>query len=283
MLPLVGCDVRRLQAAARGCTAATWWSVRTQGGGQAEGAYAIKLAGGVPRRRVRIIRAQPWTGIGFGNFESWSLAIGTYTDDPAQSSSARGCRGWLPALGSLRGPRHRHERLLVLRRASYFSLPTALAVQAWLLTHAMVDVYWVRGTPEVGWLLVGAALAATTEVSQPRMTELAVVLVAYGAPDLVRGPLSSRWPGCPSSSSTTPLIARVRVEADGSRQLPRPRHQPRLRRGVNRGLDEVSRTHPEADVLLLNPDAVVEAGTARRAGAPALHARPRTAAVSPHW
>jgi hypothetical protein len=34
----------------------------------------------------------------------------------------------------------------------------ALALQAAILTHGLVDVYWVRGTPVIGWLLVGMAL-----------------------------------------------------------------------------------------------------------------------------
>jgi hypothetical protein len=36
----------------------------------------------------------------------------------------------------------------------------ALAVQVSILAHAFVDVYWARGTPSLGWLLVGAAAAA---------------------------------------------------------------------------------------------------------------------------
>lgn len=35
----------------------------------------------------------------------------------------------------------------------------ALAVQVSILAHAYVDVYWVRGTPSLGWLLLGAAAA----------------------------------------------------------------------------------------------------------------------------
>jgi len=35
-----------------------------------------------------------------------------------------------------------------------------LAVQASVMAHSMVDVYWVRNTPDAGWILVGAALAA---------------------------------------------------------------------------------------------------------------------------
>jgi O-antigen ligase len=38
---------------------------------------------------------------------------------------------------------------------------TALAVQLATLLHGLVDVYWVRGTPVLGWVLVGAALALT--------------------------------------------------------------------------------------------------------------------------
>lgn len=35
----------------------------------------------------------------------------------------------------------------------------ALTVQVSILAHAFVDVYWVRGTPSLGWMLIGAAAA----------------------------------------------------------------------------------------------------------------------------
>lgn len=40
---------------------------------------------------------------------------------------------------------------------------SAIVIQAATLTHGMVDVYWVRCTPVLGWVLVGAALALVHE------------------------------------------------------------------------------------------------------------------------
>ena len=50
---------------------------------------------------------------------------------------------------------------LPLRNAARSTLAVAgLAVQLSTLVHALSDVYWVRGTPTMGFLLVGALLAA---------------------------------------------------------------------------------------------------------------------------
>lgn len=48
--------------------------------------------------------------------------------------------------------------LLRLRTSSSSVVILAVAVQLAILAHSYVDVYWVRGTPALGWMLLGAAL-----------------------------------------------------------------------------------------------------------------------------
>ena len=43
----------------------------------------------------------------------------------------------------------------------------ALAVQISLLAHGLVDIYWVRATPTVGWYLTGAAILAVVAGGEP--------------------------------------------------------------------------------------------------------------------
>ena len=44
-----------------------------------------------------------------------------------------------------------------MRRAGAAVAVAAAAVLLSTVAHGMVDVYWVRGTPVLGWLLVGMA------------------------------------------------------------------------------------------------------------------------------
>jgi hypothetical protein len=50
--------------------------------------------------------------------------------------------------------------LWMLRHRTHSLIGFALIIQASTFVHSSVDVYWVRGTPALGWLLTGAAGAA---------------------------------------------------------------------------------------------------------------------------
>jgi hypothetical protein len=52
------------------------------------------------------------------------------------------------------------------RKLSPWAVP-AICVQVAILVHGMVDVYWVRGTPVMGWLLIGLALVPIAQSSVP--------------------------------------------------------------------------------------------------------------------
>lgn len=107
-------------------------------------------------------------GVGVGHYLSGSEEKGTLANDPHNVLLLEAAEGGLPlllafALLSL------IPLVVVYRRArrAEWGL-AALAVQASLLTHAQVDVYWVRSTPVIGWLLLGAALAGSYRLAPER-------------------------------------------------------------------------------------------------------------------
>ncbi|WP_407316548.1 glycosyltransferase [Isoptericola halotolerans] len=106
-----------------------------------------------------------------------------------------------------------------------------------------------------------------------------VVMVAYGAPDLVRAalePLSGKFTLTVVDNSSMPQIREI-TEHAGGRYLD-PGRNGGFAAGVNHAL--AHRQEPGADVLLLNPDAVVSPDDVVTLQT-ALHARPRTASVGP--
>ncbi|WP_253182145.1 glycosyltransferase, partial [Cellulosimicrobium cellulans] len=106
-----------------------------------------------------------------------------------------------------------------------------------------------------------------------------VVVVAYGSPAMVRdalAPLAGKYPITVVDNSSMPEIREV-TELAGGRYLD-PGRNGGFAAGVNHAL--AHRQAPGADVLLLNPDAVVspeDVATLHEA----LHARPRVASVGP--
>ncbi|MFC8597476.1 glycosyltransferase [Isoptericola sp. NPDC057191] len=106
-----------------------------------------------------------------------------------------------------------------------------------------------------------------------------VVLVAYGAPELVRralAPLVGRLPLTVVDNSSSAEIARIAREAGAAY------HDPGRNLGFAAGVNHAlaRRSAPGRDVLLLNPDAVVSPADVERLHR-ALHAEPRTASVGP--
>lgn len=106
-----------------------------------------------------------------------------------------------------------------------------------------------------------------------------VLLVAYGAPELVRralAPLAGRLPLTVVDNSSSARVAAIAADL-GARYLD-PGRNLGFAAGVNLGL--AHRQAPGHDVLLLNPDAVVAADDVRRLQR-ALHAEECTASVGP--
>lgn len=144
-------------------------------GVSAEGASTIVIRQQYRIDAQRIIRQHPLRGVGVGNYLAGEEDLGTRTSDPHNFLLLEAAEGGLPTAAALVALLVGSGVLMWRRRSDTELAPVALAMQAGLLTHGLVDVYWVRGTPVVGWVLVGAALAATSG----RQTE---VSAEYGRP-----------------------------------------------------------------------------------------------------
>ncbi|NKR89706.1 hypothetical protein GS894_02930 [Rhodococcus hoagii] len=103
----------------------------------------------------------PWSGVGVGNYEQITASLSRVdTHDPhnvfvlalVEGGYPLGVAFALLCVGTL---------IWLLRRRKTTLVALALVVQISTLAHAYVDVYWVRGTPVVGWMLIGAAAAST--------------------------------------------------------------------------------------------------------------------------
>jgi hypothetical protein len=126
-------------------------------GHYASGSFALLTRHQYVRDAERIIDAHPWTGIGVGEYLVGAPTDLTQTTDPHNVillQAAEGGYGLAVCFG-----------LLVLgtvlamgrlgRRVEL--APVAAAVLLATVAHGLVDIYWVRGTPVLGWLLVGMA------------------------------------------------------------------------------------------------------------------------------
>lgn len=121
-------------------------------------AYSLHIRQGFSRDAKSIIRAHPIVGVGVGNYAVADSHSSLPSDDPHEVLLLQGAEGGygliaafvLLVLGSVGVLfRHRREGPLVLAAAAVV-LATAV--------HGLVDVYWVRGTPVLSWLLVGMAM-----------------------------------------------------------------------------------------------------------------------------
>ena len=134
---------------------------------ESAGAWAIKIRERYHEDAWTLIHAHPWTGIGVGNYAAGNPYEGTFTDDPHQVLLLEGATGGYLLMASfvvlVVGA------LLVLARVARGTQvgPVAVALTAAIVGHGLVDVYWVRGTPVAGWLVVGVALGQAVLAGRP--------------------------------------------------------------------------------------------------------------------
>jgi hypothetical protein len=126
-------------------------------GTRTPGEYSIYVRKRLAKDAHKIIAAHPWTGVGIGNYYAADSAIGTTPVlDPHQvllQQEAEGGYIFGAAFVLLIG-----GTMLVLRRMRHIDVAAAAAgVLIATAAHGLVDVYWVRGMPILGWLLVGMA------------------------------------------------------------------------------------------------------------------------------
>jgi hypothetical protein len=125
--------------------------------GDSPAAYSISLREQQADDARDLIAEHPWTGVGIGNYRAGDPALGTHTDDPHQVLLLQAAEGGYVLAASfvvlIAGV------LLVLARARNLETsPAAAAVLVATVAHGLVDVFWVRGTPVLSWLLVGMTL-----------------------------------------------------------------------------------------------------------------------------
>jgi hypothetical protein len=120
----------------------------------AAGSYTIDIRYEYDHDAEQLIAQHPWTGVGVGNYLAGSPLKGTQTTDPHNVVLLEAAEGGYVFAASF--------VLLIagtafaLWRLRRFELaPVAAAVLLATVAHGLVDVYWVRGTPVLGFLLVG--------------------------------------------------------------------------------------------------------------------------------
>jgi hypothetical protein len=132
-------------------------SASTLSGNYAPGSYALYIRQQYNHDAHLIIDAHPWVGVGVGNYLAGDPTKLTQAQDPHDVillQAAEGGYGFAAAfvllvLGTI---------LALVRLGRRVELaPVAAAVVLSTVAHGLVDVYWVRGTPVLGWLLVGMA------------------------------------------------------------------------------------------------------------------------------
>ena len=120
-----------------------------------------------------IIARHPWTGVGIGNYTEVDSQSAQPTSDPHNVWLLQAAEGGYGLAVSF-------VLLVVGSTIALFTrmrgMPLAAAAAAVLLAtviHGLVDVYWVRGTPLLGWLLVGMACGEFARQRQEEVPDAA--------------------------------------------------------------------------------------------------------------
>lgn len=135
-------------------------SFGSSGGGSAARTILIRQEYSADARKIA--RAHPWLGVGVGSYLA-AVQEGDLTTarDPHEVVLLQAAEGGWPFAASfifLIG-----GTVAALYRVRKLELvPAAIAVLLATVAHGLVDVYWVRGTPVLGWLLVGMVCALAT-------------------------------------------------------------------------------------------------------------------------
>ncbi|MDQ4036956.1 MAG: O-antigen ligase family protein [Actinomycetota bacterium] len=104
-------------------------------------------------------RSAPWTGVGVGNYTGGIRLPGI--TDPHQVLIFQLAEGGVPLLLAFLALAIGGAAVVLPHSRSSPLALAALTIQVATVVHALVDIYWVRGTPIPAWLLIGATLAAT--------------------------------------------------------------------------------------------------------------------------
>jgi hypothetical protein len=118
------------------------------------GAYSLYVRSQYARDAEQIIKAHPWVGIGVGNYLAGNSLNGTQAQDPHDVLLLQAAEGGYLLAASF--VVLIALVVLALKRMREVDVAAAAAgVMVATVAHGLVDVYWVRGTPMLSWLLVG--------------------------------------------------------------------------------------------------------------------------------
>jgi hypothetical protein len=125
-------------------------------GTQTKGAYSLTIRQEFSAAAKTVIHAHPWVGVGVGNYRPPNAPPGSPPQDPHNVLLLQAAEGGYGLAVSF-------VVLIAGVALALFGLrtaelaPTAAAVLLASVAHGFVDVYWVRATPVLGWILVGMA------------------------------------------------------------------------------------------------------------------------------
>jgi hypothetical protein len=125
------------------------------------GSFAIDVRDAYDHDAEQLISEHPWTGVGVGNYIAGSPINLTQTTDPHEVvllEAAEG--GYLFAASFIVLILGGAFALWRLRRVELAAVAAAVLLAT--AAHGLVDVYWVRGNPLLGFLLVGMACGLAT-------------------------------------------------------------------------------------------------------------------------
>jgi O-antigen ligase len=124
------------------------------GTGSSSSAYNIDIRYQYDHDAEALIAEHPWIGVGVGNYLAGSAASGTQTTDPHDVILLEAAEGGYLLAASfvllIAGAAFALWRLRWVELA-----PAAAGVLLATAAHGLVDVYWVRALPVLGFLLVG--------------------------------------------------------------------------------------------------------------------------------
>ena len=120
--------------------------------------YALRIRQAYRDDANALIADHPYVGIGVGNYLAGKPAEGTQTTDPHNVGLLVLAEGGIVLAAGFVILQLGSAAVLVRLRTVTPYAAVALAVQVGTVTHGFADTYWVRGTPDLGWFLLGAAL-----------------------------------------------------------------------------------------------------------------------------
>jgi hypothetical protein len=116
--------------------------------------YALHIRQQYSADAKRLIRAHPWVGVGVGNYLAGDFYRGTLAEDPHDVLLLQAAEGgYLLAISFV--ILTAGVALAVFRMRELEIAAAVAGVFVATFVHGLFDIYWVRGTPVLAWLLVG--------------------------------------------------------------------------------------------------------------------------------